>query len=111
MLKKDQRLTADEFDTVYQKGERIDNRFGHLRVLQPKTGKKLACTVSSSAVKKSVKRTRIRRRGYAAAEKHFAKFPKNTWGIWLLTPEVLTVEFSRLSDSFQVTVNELQTDK
>jgi len=107
MLKKDQRLTAHQFDLVYEYGTDLAVPIGRLRVLYGKTGKKLSCTVSSSEVKTSVARTRIRRRGYEAVRAHLAEFPDSTWAIWFLPPKTKTVDFANLSAAFEEAVTKL----
>jgi ribonuclease P protein component len=100
MLPKQNRLSQKEFDYVYNQGESVSGDIGYIKFLKTDTPTKVSCAVSTDAVKISVARTRIRRRGYAAVEKVVADIPSAYSIIWFLPANTDSKSFDDLRDSF-----------
>ena len=100
MLPKKNRLSQKEFDYVYNQGDSISGDIGHIKFLKTDTPTKVSCAVSTDAVKTSVARTRIRRRGYAAVEKVVDDIPPAYSIIWFLPANTDAKPFGDLRASF-----------
>jgi len=100
MLPKKNRLSQKEFDYVYNQGESVSGDTGHIKFLKTDTPTKVSCAVSTDAVKTSVARTRIRRRGYAVVEKVVDDIPPAYSIIWFLPANTDAKSFDDLRDSF-----------
>lgn len=107
MLPKNKRLETNSFDFVYKNGKNVNGTVGYLKVL-PDFGRTcVACTTGKKQTKNSSDRTRIRRRGYAAASESFHLIPNGTAVIWFLPPNAKDVEFSVLTTAFKKMIESL----
>ena len=100
MLPKKNRLSQKEFDYVYNQGESVSGDTGYIKFLKTDAPTKVSCAVSTDAVKTSVARTRIRRRGYAAVEKVVESIPPAYSIIWFLPANTDAKPFDDLRASF-----------
>jgi len=100
MLPKQNRLSRDEFDRVYNNGESVSGDIGHIKFLQTEKPAKVSCVVSTDAVNKSVTRTQIRRRAYAAIKQTIDDIPKKYSIIWFLPAEAKKRPLNELRTSF-----------
>lgn len=106
MLPKNNRLSQKKFDHVYNKGESVSGGIGYIKILQTDPPTRISCVVSGDEAKTSVKRTRIRRRGYAAVEEFIDDIPGQYSIVWFLPARAASVSIDKLRDSF---VRMLQT--
>ena len=100
MLPKKNRLSQKEFDFVYNQGESVSGDTGYIKFLKTDAPTKVSCAVSTDAVKTSVDRTRIRRRGYAVVEKVVDHISPAYSIIWFLPANTDAKSFDDLRDSF-----------
>jgi ribonuclease P protein component len=100
MLPKTKRLNREGFDKVYESGSSVQTDVGYAKYAS--TGRRqVACVVSKSNVKKSVDRTRIRRRAYAVVQEYFSQIPDGISIIWFLPKKAQAIEKQYLEDSFK----------
>lgn len=106
MLEKEKRLNRKRFDLVYETGRSVQTNLGYAKFASADT-RRVACVVSKDECKKSVDRTRIRRRGYAVVEDYFEQIPEGISIIWFLPQTAKTVDIKELSKSFQTIIKKI----
>lgn len=107
MLAKEQRLNRKQFDLVYETGQSVQANLGYAKFALTDTSR-VACVVSKDECKKSVDRTRIRRRGYAVVGDYFEQIPEGVSIIWFLPQDAKTVDKKELSESFQTIITKIK---
>lgn len=97
MLKKKERLTAEDIEILSKPGT-SKSVFGALLSLRvaPARATRLSVTVSKKVAPRAVDRTRLRRRIYAAAEKPLAEVRIHAHILVMPKKECLTVPYSEL---------------
>lgn len=108
MLPKTKRLNREEFDNVYESGSSVQTDVGYAKYASTKR-RQVACVVSKSDVKKSVDRTRIRRRAYAVVQEYFAQIPNGISIIWFLPKKAQTIKNQYLEDAFKQILQAINT--
>jgi ribonuclease P protein component len=102
MLAKRNRLTKKEFDTVFSAGSSVSGKVGYIMYVRDQSQEtaKISCVVSGNEAKTSIKRTRIRRRGYAVVEDMLDNIPSDYSIIWFLPGQAESMQMSKLRESF-----------
>lgn len=106
MLAKNKRLDRNHFDLVYETGQSVQANIGYAKFALTNTSR-VACVVSKDECKKSVDRTRIRRRGYAVVEDYFEQIPDGVSIIWFLPQAAKTIDKKELNESFQTIITKI----
>lgn len=107
MLPKKKRLDTNSFDFVYKNGKNVNGSVGYLKVMADFGRTSVACTTGKKQTKNSTDRTRIRRRGYAAAAESFDLISDGTAVIWFLPPDAKDLAFSELKNAFKKMIESL----
>ena len=107
MLKKNRRLRKKEFNDIYDRGRNVSSSLGYFKVAEREGVAKFSCVSGKKDVKKSVDRTRIRRRGYAAIAEHLP-VPEGFGVIWFLPPEAQNCDFRVLSQAAKNLIDQLK---
>lgn len=108
MLPKNRRLGKKEFSTVYETGKNVSGEIGYFKITQQSGISQFACVAAKKETRRSVDRTRIRRRGYAAIRECLEMIPEGYGIIWFLPPLALDTSFQNLVSSVEEAVTTLQ---
>ncbi len=96
MLSKSQRMTQNEFDSVYDDGQSVSGSVGYIKFIEFNGKSKFSCVAPKNEVAQSTTRNQIRRRGYATLEEILDCIPEGYRIIWFLPASAEEIEFSEL---------------
>ena len=92
MLKKENRLTTNEFDFVFKNGQKkFSKNFMFLKI-EKKDLLKISTTVPKKIYKTAVERNEARRVIYKILQENFEKIPQDFWGALIMIKPILEIE-------------------
>ncbi len=92
MLKKENRLTTNEFDEVFKTGKKNFSKNFMFIKKENKDSLKISTTISKKIYKTAVKRNEARRKIYKILKENFKKIPNNFWATLIMIKPILEIE-------------------